>query len=270
MKKTVLITGATNGIGEASVHEFLRKSWNVIATGRSQDKLNKLEKIGAEIFCLDITNEQNINKLIQHIVNKNIHIDVLVNNAGYGQFGTIEETSIEKARNQFETNVFGLAALSQKIIPLMRSNGAGRIINISSIAGITSMPGGGWYSASKFAVEAISDTLRWELNKFNIRVVIIEPGPIKSGFSEAVRQNVVIADNSPYGDLVKKLTTKFTKSIKGGTVEGCAKIIYKAATKKNPKTRYVYTKEWKIIKLLLILFPPKIVDIFVKKIFISS
>lgn len=268
MKKTVLITGATSGIGQATVSEFVNKSWNVIATGRNEDKFKDIT--GVTIFKLDVTNEQDINNLVKYIVDNNIKIDVLVNNAGYGQFGTIEETSIDKAKKQFETNVFGLAELTRHIIPFMREHMSGRIINISSVAGLTSMPGGGWYSASKFAVEAISDALRWELKKFNIRVIIIEPGPIKSGFANAVSQNVVIVNNGPYGDLVKSLTTESTKSIKGGTIEGCAKVIYKAATKNTTRNRYVYTKEGKFIKFLIAAFPSKIIDKVMNKMFISG
>ncbi|MDR2010963.1 MAG: SDR family NAD(P)-dependent oxidoreductase [Bacteroidales bacterium] len=265
---TVLITGATSGIGEATALKFLENSWNVLATGRNEEKLEYLKEKGAKVFKLDVTNEKSIVDLVNFILSGNIKIDILINNAGYGQFGTIEETGIEKARKQFDTNVFGLAAVTQKIIPLMRDSGNGRVINISSVAGFTSMPGGGWYSASKFAVEAISDSLRWELKQFGIKVVIIEPGPIKTGFANAVKDNVVLGTDGPYGNLVKKLTTESTKSIKGGTAVGCANLIYKAATKKNPKNRYIYTKEGKFIKIMLAIFPGKIVDTIVRKLFL--
>ncbi|MBN2776138.1 MAG: SDR family oxidoreductase [Bacteroidales bacterium] len=266
---TALITGATSGIGYASVEKFISKGWHVIATGRNSEKLKKLKNIGAETFQLDVTNQQDINSLITHLVNKSINIDVLVNNAGFGQFGTIEETSDEKARAQFDTNVFGLAAMIRAILPMMRKNCSGRIVNISSAAGLTSMPGGGWYAASKFAVEAISDALRWETKKLGIKIVLIEPGPIKTSFAETVNTSVVIPENSPYGTLVKDLTQS-TKGIKGGTVENCAKIIYRASTTKRPRNRYLVTKEAKLIKILLTILPPKLIDYFVIKMFVPA
>ena len=268
--KTVIITGATSGIGEATALVFLHNSWNVIAVGRNEDKLEILSQKGIETYRMDITSEREVDGFVGYLVNSGKEVDVLVNNAGYGQFGTIEETSIEKARMQFETNVFGLASVTQKIIPLMRKNNGGRIINISSVAGITSMPGGGWYSASKFAVEAVSDALRWELKKFGIKVVIIEPGPIKTGFATAVGQNVVLGSDGPYGDLVKNLTTESTKSIKGGTVAGCAELIYKVSVKKVTKNRYIYTSTGKFIKFLLTVLPAKLIDRVVVRLFLRN
>ncbi len=267
--KTILITGATSGIGKATVNHFLKESWHVIATGRNDEKLKQLKSRGAEIFKLDITKPEEINKLITHIVSNGFHIDVLVNNAGYGQFGTIEETTDEKAKAQFETNVFGLAAVTRAFLPLLREQKGARIINISSIAGKTSMPGGGWYSASKFAVEALSDALRWETKQFGIKVSIIEPGPIKTEFAQTVNSNVVIGDTGPYGSLVKDLTQTSTKSLKGGTAEDCAVAIYRAATAKTPRNRYLVTKEARLIRFLLRILPPKVMDYFVIKMFIK-
>jgi short-subunit dehydrogenase len=269
MQKTVLITGASGGIGKASAELFLEKGWKVIATARNLEKLNNLENSGATVHILDVTKPEDINNLITYIVNNNIKIDVLVNNAGFGQFGTIEETSLEKARLQFETNVFGAAAMCQKIVPLMRQCGKGRIINISSIAGKTSMPGGGWYAASKYALEAISDSLRWETKKFGIKVSLIEPGPIKTDFATNVNKTIVYDNTGPYGKLIESLTGS-TDNIKGGSALNCANKIYKAAIKRNPKNRYLVTKEAFLIKFIITVLPPKIVDYFVIKMFISK
>ena len=267
--KTVLITGATSGIGQACSDLFLKKGWNVIATGRDKQKLEILKESGASVFQLDVTKQQDINNLVTHIVNNGIRIDVLVNNAGFGQFGTIEETPDDKVRAQFDTNVFGMAAMIRAILPMMRENSSGRIVNISSAAGLSSMPGGGWYAASKFAVEALSDALRWEIKKLGIKVAIIEPGPIKTEFAGTVHNNIVIPENTPYGSLVKNLTQS-TNGFKGGTVENCAKIIYKASTRKRPRNRYLVTKEAKLIKILLFILPPKVMDFFVIKMFIPA
>jgi short-subunit dehydrogenase len=267
--QTVLITGATSGIGKASAQLFLSKNFRVIATGRNLKNLQELEEIGAKTFVLDVNKSADINNLITHIVDNSLTIDILVNNAGYGQFGTIEETSDELARKQFDTNVFGLAAITRAILPLMRAQQSGRIINVSSIAGKTSMPGGGWYAASKFAVEALSDSLRWETNKFGIKVSLIEPGPIKTEFASTVGKTVVIDENGPYKSLIKNLTGS-TDTIKGGTVEHCAKAIYHAATSKRPKIRYLVTKEAKLISFLVKWIPARLVDKLIIKMFIKD
>lgn len=267
--KTVIITGATSGIGEACVKIFIKNSWNVIATGRNPEKLEILKESGAGIFKLDVTKQEDINNLITHIVNSNTKIDALVNNAGYGQFGTIEEISDEVARAQFDTNVFGLATMMREIIPLMRKNGGGRIINISSLAGLTSLPGGGWYAASKFAVEALSDAVRWETKQFGIKVSLIEPGPIKTGFAEVVNNNISTFDNSPYGNLIQDLTQS-TDSFKGGTPEGCARKVYRAATSRCPRNRYLVTGLAVMTKILIRILPPKILDFFIIKMFIPA
>lgn len=268
MKKTVLITGASGGIGKAAAQIFLDNNWQVIATARNTSKLKELENRGAKCFKLDVTNSDDINNLITHIVDNEMIINVLVNNAGFGQFGTIEETSIEKARAQFETNLFGVASLTQNIIPLMRKQGHGRIVNMSSIAGKTSMPGGGWYASSKYALEAISDSIRYETKQFGIKVSLIEPGPIKTDFATNMNKSIVILNESPYRNLVSDLTGS-TDNIKGGSAISCAKRIYKAATSKRPKNRYLVTKEAKLINFIVSTLPSKIVDFFVIKMFIK-
>lgn len=267
--KTIFITGATSGIGEASANLFLSKNWKVIATGRNKEKLEEFKAKGVETFVLDVTDEQEINKIFTEIRQRGTIINVVLNNAGYGQFGTIEEVSAEQAKKQFETNLFGLASVCRAIIPMMRNNNGGRIINVSSAAGFVSMPGGGWYAASKHAVEAISDALRWETKQFGIKVSLIEPGPIKTQFANNVYANIVYNENGPYSTLVRDLTTS-TKAISGGTVENCAKKIYKAATKKRPRNRYLVTKEAFLIKFLINFLPPKILDYFVIKMFVPA
>lgn len=264
--KTVLITGATGGIGKATALLFLEKGWQVIATGRNKKSLEELSSKSAICHKLDVSDRNSVLELKSFLENKNFKIDVLINNAGYGQFGTIEETPINFAVKQFETNVFGLASITQVVIPFLRNSGDGRIINVSSIAGKVSMPGGGWYAASKHAVEAISDAMRWELSKFNIKVAIIEPGPIKTDFAANVNKSIVYNPEGPYGNLIVNLTGS-TKSIKGGTVENCARIIYKAAVSKCPKNRYLVTKEAKLINIIIKILPPKLFDKMIIKFF---
>ncbi len=260
MQKTVLITGATSGIGKSAAMLFLKKGWIVYAGGRNKTALTELEQLGAIPLILDVTKQEEIDNAFA-IVEKNSHkLDVLVNNAGYGQFGPVEEVSAEKALQQFNTNVFGLAEVCKRAIPLMRKNKSGRIINVSSIAGRISIPGGGWYAASKHAVEALSDAMRWELKQFGIKVTVIQPGPIKTAFSENVNKNRIPQNpESPYGDITKKLTEIGAKS-PGAPVESVAKKIYKAAVSKKPKNRYIITKEARLIKIALKTLPPKLLD----------
>ena len=265
MDKVVVITGATSGIGYAAAELFLLKKWIVYACGRNEKALEDLKNQGAIPSKVDVTSYNDIKKLVD-LVNNNGHIvNVLVNNAGYGQFGTIEETNDSLTRRQFDVNVFGLTEITRQFLPQMRNNNQGRIIIVSSIAGRISIPGGGWYAASKHALEAIADSLRWEVYQFGIKVSVIQPGPIKTKFSEAVEKNLHAANlNSAYGNIVEKLTSTGAKS-PGGTTEMCAAKIYKAATEKNPKTRYLVTKEARLIKIILYLFPQKLIDYIIRK-----
>lgn len=265
MRNVVFITGATSGIGYATATYFLKKEWIVYATGRNQDSLNKLEKAGAITIQMDVTKPDQINNALEKVKLNNHKINVLINNAGYGQFGTFEETSDDLARKQFDTNVFGLADITRKVLPEMRNSKSGRIIIVSSIAGRISIPAGGWYAASKHALEALADAMRWEVKPFGIKVSVIQPGPIRTNFSQEVGKNKVAEnENSAYGNMVKKLTETGAKS-PGGTPEYCAKVIYKAATAKNPRNRYKITKEAWLIKILLIIFPSKLLDYFIIK-----
>jgi len=173
MNKTILITGATAGIGKDTALYFAERGWTVYATGRNTQRIESLKEKGINVLFLDVHKPESMDKTLEIIASNGHQIDVLLNNAGYAQFGSIEDVPIDRARNEYETNVFGLIALSQKIIPLMRNQGKGRIINLASIAGKVSMPAGGWYASSKFAVEALSDAMRWELKPFNIKVIVI-------------------------------------------------------------------------------------------------
>ena len=260
MEKTVLITGATSGIGYSTAELFLKHNWTVIATGRNRNSLEKLSSLGAHTMILDVTNEKDIDTVFNDIELKFSRLDVLVNNAGYGQFGSIEETDDKSARKQFDTNVFGLAAVTRRFLPLMRKYRTGRIINVSSIAGRISIPCGGWYAGSKHAVEAISDALRWEVKQFGIKVIVIQPGPIKTGFSTTVKNQMAVkSENSPYDEILKAVLNAGNKS-SGGKVESCAKTIYKAASSKRPKIRYILTKEAWLIKIILFTLPQRLID----------
>ena len=188
MKPCILITGATAGIGLATAELLHVRGYKVFASGRNRDKLTELNSTGLSAVYLDVTHVDSCRDALAEIQSQGFWVRTLINNAGYGQFGAFEDIDDATARAQFDTNVFGLSNITRLVIPAMRENHSGRIVNLSSIAGKVSMPVGGWYAASKFAIEALSDAMRWELKDFGIKVVIIEPGPIKSEFGKTANR----------------------------------------------------------------------------------
>ncbi len=185
MKKIILMTGCSSGIGFDAVFALKERGHQVIASCRKKEDVQKLTTLGIEAVVLDVSDSLSIQQGFADVLNKtNGRVDVLINNAGYGQAGALEDITRDVLRKQFETNVFGLLELSNLVIPLMREQGAGRIINLSSILGIISLPFRGAYNASKYAVEGLSDTLRLELRSSGIDVITIEPGPIESRFRD--------------------------------------------------------------------------------------
>lgn len=178
--KVILITGASSGIGRETAIYLAKNNYKVYGVARRVDKLEELNKLGIQTIAMDVTDEASIKNTIDTIIQKEGKIDVLVNNAGYGEYGAFEDVSIENAKYQMEVNVFGLARITQLVLPYMRQQKSGSIINVSSVGGKVSNPMGSWYHASKFAVEALSDSLRLEVKPFGINVVVIEPGGIKA------------------------------------------------------------------------------------------
>ena len=186
-----LVTGASSGIGEETARLLHEAGFTTYAVARRVDRMAALEKAGVHTFAMDVTDDASMVAGINRIVVDKGRIDVLVNNAGYGSYGAVEDVPIDEARRQFEVNVFGLARLTQLVTPTMREQGAGRIINVSSIGGKFYEPLGAWYHATKFAVEGFSDSLRLELAPFGIQVVIIEPGPIITEWNTISRDSLV-------------------------------------------------------------------------------
>ena len=180
VRKVVLVTGASSGIGFDAAQALAARGHKVYAAARRVEKMEPLKAKGIEVLRMDVTDEASMAEGVESILKNEGRIDVLVNNAGYGFFGAIETVSMEEARRQLEVNVFGLARLCQLVLPTMRKQGGGRIVNTSSIAGRSVFYFGGWYHVSKYSVEALSDAMRMELNPFGIDVVMIEPGAIKT------------------------------------------------------------------------------------------
>lgn len=240
MQKVVLITGASAGIGRESAIHLANKGFIVYAAARRIDKLKELEVYGIHSISLDVTKEDSIINCVNTIIGKENRIDILVNNAGYGSYGSIEDVPLEEAKYQFEVNIFGLARLSQEIIPHMRKQKYGRIINISSIGGRIGEAHGAWYHATKFALEGFSDSMRMELKQFGIDVVVIQPGAIKSEWNEIAREKMLqTSGNTVYGELVKKQVDLFKYADKRASEPSIiTKVICKAIQASKPKTRY--------------------------------
>lgn len=188
-RKVILITGGSSGIGFETAGTLASMGHVVYAAARRTDRMEALRQHGVSILPLDVTDDASMQRCVSTILEEQGRIDILVNNAGYGYFGAVENVSMEEARRQLEVNVFGLARLTQLVLPAMRAQGSGRIINVSSVAGKVVLSYGGWYHVSKFAVEALSDSLRMETKPFGIDVVLIEPSGIKTDWG------IIAADN---------------------------------------------------------------------------
>lgn len=252
MSKIVLITGASSGMGKETAHLLLKQGFEVYAVARRIEMMSDLQKAGAHVMKMDITKEEEILLVVDQIMKEKGRIDVLINNAGFGMYGAMEDTSIEDARYQFEVNIFGLARLTQLVLPGMREKRSGKIINISSMGGKIYTPLGSWYHATKHALEGWSDCLRIELKPFGIDVVIIEPGLIQTEFGEVMLQPMMKrSGNTAYADMARKVE-KATKDIyeKGQTSPASvvSNAILRSIQSKNPKTRYAVGKMAKLGK----------------------
>lgn len=244
--KVVLVTGASSGIGKATARQLIKDGYTVYVAARRVEQMEDLKELGAIPLKMDITKEEDVKSVIETIIDRDGGVDVLVNNAGYAIYGAVEDTSIEDARRQFEVNIFGLARLTQLVLPHMREQAAGNIINISSMGGKMYTPLGAWYHGTKHALEGWSDCLRLELKQFNIDVVIIEPGVIVTEFGDVMMDPMIErSGNGPYEKMAKSVrasTDEMYSKGQGTPPEAIAKVISKAIKAKKPKTRYVKGK----------------------------
>ncbi len=242
-QKTVLITGASSGIGKATAKTLINVGYTVYVAARRIEKMNDLQALGAIPIKMDITDEEDLQAAVKKIEEEQEGIDILVNNAGFGMYGAMEDTTLDDARYQFEVNLFGLARLTQLVLPYMRSQKRGKIINMSSMGGKMYTPLGSWYHATKHALEGWSDCLRIELAPFNIDVVIIEPGVIKTEFSDVMVEPMLERSGSgAYKDLVHSFVKASRNSYESGNSSNpdvIANLILQAIQAKKPKTRYV-------------------------------
>lgn len=259
-----LVTGASSGMGKVIAKRLINDGLTVIVAARSYDKMADLETLGAHRLRLDIANEASIQTAVNEILDTHNGVDILINNAGFGCYGAVEDTSIDDARYQFEVNLFGLARLTQLLLPKMREKGAGKIINISSMGGKMYTPLGAWYHASKHALEGWSDCLRLELAQFGIDVVIIEPGAIKTEFGDVMTAPMLKRSGTGvYGKMAQTMAKATQDSYEAGNASPpsvIANVVSKAIKARKPKTRYAAGKFAKPMIFIRTWFGDRIFD----------
>jgi NAD(P)-dependent dehydrogenase (short-subunit alcohol dehydrogenase family) len=243
MANIVLITGASSGIGEETVKRLLTAGYTVYAGARRRDRMASLADAGARLLSLDVTDDGSMTAAVNTVMQEAGRIDVLINNAGYGSYGALEDVPPEEARRQFDVNIFGLARLIQLVLPAMRAQRSGRIVNISSIGGTFGEAFGSWYHATKYAVEGLSDSLRMELHPLGIDVVVIQPGATHSEWSAIAHDSLMkYSGDGPYRDAAAS-HAKMMEIGHQGSIPAhpsvVAKTIVQAVQSRKPKTRYV-------------------------------
>jgi short-subunit dehydrogenase len=238
----------------------------VYGSARRTDKMADLKDGGVTVIKIDVTDDASMVAGVNRIIKEQGRIDVLINNAGYGSFGSLEDVPMSEARRQFEVNVFGLGRMTQLVLPHMRKQKSGIIINVSSTGGIITTPFGGWYQSSKFAVEGLSDTLRKDVKRFGIEVVVIEPGAVESEWASIAMDHLSKISSEPYQDTAKKVSKAFVDAYKNASDPMViAKVISKAIKVKKPKTRYVAGKQGKMILMMHTLLSDRKFDNFILK-----
>jgi NADP-dependent 3-hydroxy acid dehydrogenase YdfG len=271
--KVVLITGCSSGIGRATALRLAAAGHTVYATARRPDAIADLEASGCRLLALDVCDEASMAAAVKVVEAQHGAVDVLVNNAGYSQSGAVEAVPLERVRKQFETNVFGLVRLTQLVLPGMRRQRRGRIVNLSSMGGRLVFPGGGFYHATKYAVEAISDALRFEVRGFGVQVVLIEPGLIRTAFSEAAVDSMdapasgddaYAAFHAAVARATKESYEKGPLARLAGEADDVARAIEKAITVARPRARYTVSGSAKLLLAQRALLSDRVWDAFLR------
>jgi len=273
-RKVALVTGASSGIGEATALRLARMGYLVYGAARRVDRMSELQARGIRLLSMDVTDDATMTAGVTRILADNDRLDVIVNNAGYGSYGALEDVPLAEARRQFEVNVFGLARLTQLVLPTMRAQRSGRIINMSSMGGKIYEPLGGWYHATKFAVEGLSDSLRLELRPFGIHVVIIEPGAIITEWNQIARDNLLATSgDTAYARLAESVTaTMAAADVPGASSppDVVARAVARAVRAWRPKTRYPVGKHARSAVLGRRLLPDVVMDAVLWQRFVGS
>lgn len=258
--KVILLTGASSGIGYNTVQHLVEKGYIVYGAARRTEQM----PVGLKPVKLDITNAQSIADCIESVMSEVGRIDVLINNAGYGSYGAIEDIPVEEAKRQLEVNVYGLANMTKRVLPIMRTQKSGTIINISSMGGRVSTLFGGWYHASKYALEGFSDCLRMEVADFGIDVVLIEPGGVKTDWGMIAADHLAESSKGgAYEQQALKTSANMKKQYSSNMLSNpniIAKTIAKAIKSRRPKTRYLIGFGAKPIVLMKTILPNRLYD----------
>ena len=267
----ILVTGCSSGIGHETALRLARRGHTVYATARDVDAIADLGGAGCHLLPLDVTDEESMRLAVATVEAEHGQVGVLVNNAGYGQYGPVERVAMDDVRRQFETNVFGLARMCQLVLPAMRAARHGRIVNVSSMGGRLTFPAGGYYHASKHAVEALSDALRFEVAGFGVSVSVVEPGLIRTRFGETARERHAEDESSgPYAGFTAASRAVLVSSYRGPLASGpapVARAIEHAATARRPRTRYRVTLGAKVLITTRRFAPDRVWDALVARSF---
>ncbi|NML67909.1 SDR family NAD(P)-dependent oxidoreductase [Hymenobacter sp. RP-2-7] len=262
MQRVILLTGASAGMGKVTAKLLAAHGHRVFAAARRVEHMQDLVPLGITPLALDVTDEQSRHHAVEQVLAATGHLDVLINNAGFGRYGAVEDVPLAEARRQFEVNLFGAAQLIQLVLPGMRAQHGGRIINISSIGGKMATPYGGWYHASKFALEGLSDSLRNEVKPFGIEVVVIEPGGVKSEWAGIATGSLLeTSASTAYATGARQ----FARSAEAAEAKGAdpaviARLVLQAVETKQPRTRYVGGYLARPILWLRALLPDRLFD----------
>jgi NAD(P)-dependent dehydrogenase (short-subunit alcohol dehydrogenase family) len=270
--RAVLITGCSSGIGWATAEYLAAEGWKVYATARRIEDIGPLRERGCNLLPLDVTDEGSIREAVAQVERAEGAVGVLINNAGYAQYGAIEEVPLDQVRKQFETNVFGIVRMCQLVLPGMRRQNFGKIVNLSSMGGKLTFPGGGFYHGTKHAVEAISDAMRFEVGGFGVDVVVIEPGLIRTGFSEVAVGSIEDAsDSEPYanfnaavGGATRNAYEKGLLAMFGSGPETVARVIERAVSSSRPRSRYKVDTAGRLLMWTRSLLPDRVWDILLR------
>lgn len=237
-RKVVLVTGASSGIGKACVEYLAQKGYRVFGTSRRAPRNPEITPAGPTLFWMDVNDDRSVQEGVAFILQQAGRLDAVVNNAGFGIAGAVEDTSIEEAKAQLETNFFGTFRVCRAVLPVMRAQGGGTIVNISSLGGIIALPFQGLYSASKFAVEGLTEALRLEVRPFGIRVVLVEPGDTRTGFTDRRVRVAASADSvyRPYMERVLQIVEHDERN--GAFPETVARVVERILRHPNPAPRY--------------------------------
>lgn len=274
MTVAVLVTGTSSGIGRATAQRLAgRPDLTVYATARRTEAISDLAETGARILPLDVTDEKSMRAAVETVEAEHGAVGALVNNAGYGEYGTVEETVLDGVRRQFETNVFGLARMTQLVLPGMRAAGRGRIVNVGSMGGRIVFPAGGYYHASKYAVEGLTDATRFEVAPFGVKVSLVEPGMIRTRFGDTAAHTLAgsAVPSGPYaalnGAVDRQLTRSYQSKLLTAPPETVAKVIERAVTARSPRTRYVVTPAAKALVHTRRLLGARVFDAYLRMLF---